>query len=137
MAIPLGYDYKDGFFWYSDGSGPYSFDGVATMTLISGGASTDGFSVALSSLKIFPGGPGYPITATGIVRNIPSGVYSLRCQTAGTIKLWDNVIAAGTVLLETIAMTAGQAIDINQITQFGVFATVTSGTYMLTDTGNT
>lgn len=45
MALPTGYFYKDGAYWKTDGTGPYQFDGVETMTLLDlGGGQTAGAS---------------------------------------------------------------------------------------------
>jgi hypothetical protein len=98
--------------------------------------ATPGYIDQLGVLAVFSGGQGVEFIATGAVRTAPSGVYSIRCTTAGTVKLWDSLTGSGKVLLETIAMTAGQIIKLNYITDIGVFATVTSGTYTLIDTVN-
>jgi hypothetical protein len=83
-------------------------------------------------LAIFNGGPATVISATGVVKALPVAVYRLRCLTSGTVKLWDNAVAgSGTVLVDTIAMTAGQVIELGELTESGVYATVTSGTYRL------
>lgn len=82
-------------------------------------------------LAIFAGGISYLITATGVVLTGAAGLYRLRCLTSGTIQLADSVSAATPNLVGTVAMTAGQVIELGDLTAFGVYATVTSGTYRL------
>lgn len=31
MSIPVGYFYKNGFYWKTDGTGPYTFDGTSML----------------------------------------------------------------------------------------------------------
>lgn len=88
-----------------------------------------------NAVRSFNGGERVRITSTGVVRAFQTGLYRLICLTAGTIKLWDNGVASGDAIVDTTAMTAGQVIELGQISTNGVFATVTSGTYNLVDTG--
>jgi hypothetical protein len=86
----------------------------------------------------FNGGLGLYFSASTLLKNLPSGIYRLRCIIPSTsVKLWDNTAASGTVLQETVTMTAGQTIQIGQITTVGVYATVVGagGLYVLIETG--
>ena len=82
-------------------------------------------------LGVLNGGVGADVLATGLIRSTAGIIYRIRCVTAGTVKIWDNTSAAGTAILDTTAMTAGQVIELGEITNIGLFATVTSGTYRI------
>lgn len=73
------------------------------------------------------------VAATGQVGAAGARVlYGVNCITAGTLaSVHDNTSAAGTQLVGSIAMTAGQSLTFpaGMKCALGVFATVTSGTY--------
>lgn len=103
---------------------------VATMA----GAVAPGELQQFGVIAGFNGGVGATVSATGVVSATPRGVYRLRCITAGTITLHDNASAASGANIGGVsaqAMTAGQVIEIGELTSAGVFATVASGTYRL------
>jgi hypothetical protein len=97
--------------------------------------STDADLPTYNAVRTFDGGQGVTFSATAQIRSTPTGVFRLRCQVSGTIKLWDAIGATGNVLVDTVALVAGNTLEIGQITTIGVYATVTSGTWTLVDTG--
>lgn len=139
MPIDLtSYFVKGDWWWGNDGSGPYVVDASGNLRLFGYMFSTlSGELQQFNALTAFNGGAVSYLSVTGVVKAFPVGVFRLRCITAGTIKLWDNASAAsGQVLVDTIAMTAGQVIELSQLVNNGVYATVTSGTYALITTTN-
>jgi len=90
-----------------------------------------GASPMLARARTFAGGVGVTVSATGKVRAGPGAVIRIRCLTAGTITgLYDNPVAAsGTLILDSVAMTAGQVINLSEPLSFGLWAVVASGTF--------
>lgn len=80
---------------------------------------------------VVQGGPGITVAASGIVGSAVVGpasvLYRLRCLVAGTVTLYDNTAASGTVILPATAMTAGQVIEIGEVLDVGLYATVAGG----------
>jgi hypothetical protein len=89
--------------------------------------------VALSS-------SGTSITASGLIKTGAGRVNKIivSATNAGTIKLWDNTAASGTVLLDTMTLpAAGTSIDLGGIAfSTGLFATIAGTSATVTVTYN-
>lgn len=75
------------------------------------------------------------VVEVGLPKNITATgqVYTGRCQllgfmcsssTSGTVKLWDNTSAAGTVIVDTVAVAAGTYYKVPSICINGIYATI-------------
>lgn len=89
MTVPSGYFYKDGWYWKTDASGPYVFDGSAMALAASGSginrsytsaelASPSGLTEGLYSPSDAPEALGYATDATTIVWFLGSGIPRFR-----------------------------------------------------------
>lgn len=68
-------------------------------------------------------------TASGSIKATPGGLYGIivNSHTSGTLKLWDNTSAAGTVLINTFTFPTGSGMYIFPMGisfNIGLFATV-------------
>ena len=99
MPLPAGYVYKDGAYWKLDESGPYSFDGVSTVTLLSsGGGSTTFAALTDKTTADIPG------------TNTPTAnALALKANAAAPV-LTGIVTHAGADLITSTAV-AGSAVD--------------------------
>ncbi len=107
---------------------------TSTAALVYHAGTQRGESEQFDRTGIFNGGDGVTVSATGVVSLLPLGVYRIRCLTAGTVRLYDNTAASGTLLMPDTAMLQGATIEIGEYTSIGLYATVTSGTYRIVRT---
>ena len=89
-----------------------------------------------NSERHFDGAQGVYVTGDLLVVDGPAVVYRIRCTAAGTIKLWDNTAGSGAVLLDTVAMTANQTIELGMFATLGIYATRTSGSFCVICAGD-
>lgn len=73
------------------------------------------------------------LTASALVPANFVGRIVCSSSTAGTLKIWDNNVASGAVLLDTVSLTAGATITLDAAVQnkLGVFLTI-GGTASIT-----
>lgn len=91
---------------------------------------------AFNMERHFNGAQGVYVSGNLLVVDGPAVVYRIRCTAAGTIKLWDNTAGSGDVLLDTVAMTANQTIELGMQAALGIYATRTSGTFCVICSGD-
>lgn len=139
MAIPAGYTHHpSGFWFYTDDSGPYVYDGTSMILLNSvnvltqqGRYSQFNRSFGGMAVKKFDlTADGLPVGWTG-----PGLITSIRCLTNGTIAgLYDAASAVGTNLMPAFAMTANNVYPLSgagEAVFFDIspFFDITLGTY--------
>lgn len=68
------------------------------------------------------------LTASAAIQNNPGGrrLGGIFCasSTAGTVKIWDNTAASGTVVVNTFSVTAGTWYNLPAQTSTGLFITI-------------
>jgi len=122
MSLPNGYVYKDGAYWGPDGAGPFVWDGVS-LSLMPAGNAAAGYSQPLNRGLTLNGGQGITVNATTKqIALVPCAVYRVRCLANASIALYDALGATTNPILPTTAMTAGQTIEIGEITTIGLYA---------------
>lgn len=62
MALPAGYFYKDGAYWFRDGTGPYKYDG-ASMSILA--LSVETAIPAASPIQYLDGNVFNPLNGAG------------------------------------------------------------------------
>lgn len=109
-GVPAGYTYKDGGFFYLDGSGPYAIDGSGTPTIWGGGSGgggavtiADGAAVTLGAKADVKSTAtdGTAITMMQVFKQISASVQAPPSQA---------VTNAGTFAVQPAALVAGAAI---------------------------
>lgn len=143
MAIPAGYtQHQSGFFFYSDGSGPYGVTTAGVVYPISSVNIAAGLTGALTRYNRLAGGAianWYNLTADGLPTGWVGGgvVYGIRCLTNGTIAgLYDSASAAGTNMVPALALVANQKESLGDVGVGIAFTTspffdITGGTYLV------
>lgn len=80
--------------------------------------------------KVTEGDAFLSMSATGAVKSGAGRLTGFLCtaSTSGTVKLWDNTAGSGTVLVETMSVSAGQFYPCPASFSTGLYATISSAT---------